>query len=135
MEEIGLVDTTDYVAESTEPDVESTESTEPDVDYVAESTEPDVESTESDVEVTESTEPKTEEVVEPVTKAAKTKKVKEPKPPKGPSKKDIVGPVIKQGIADGVPRKDILTRLRNEYNLSDACANTYYQNFKSGTWQ
>lgn len=66
------------------------------------------------------------------TKAEKpAKEVKE----KAPSTKSKVVPVVTAAIAAGTARKDTLTKLQADFGISAACANTYYQNVKSGAWK
>lgn len=66
------------------------------------------------------------------TKAEKpAKEVKE----KAPSTKSKVVPVVTAAIAAGTARKDTLAKLQADFGISAACANTYYQNVKSGIWK
>lgn len=66
------------------------------------------------------------------TKAEKpAKEVKE----KAPSTKSKVVPVVTAAIAAGTARKDTLAKLQADFGISAACANTYYQNVKSGNWK
>lgn len=51
------------------------------------------------------------------------------------SKKSKVIPVVQAAIAAGTARKDTLAKLQADLGISAACANTYYQNVKSGTWK
>ena len=69
---------------------------------------------------------------DPATKAEKpAKEVKE----KAPSTKSKVVPVVTAAIAAGTARKDTLAKLQADFGISAACANTYYQNVKSGNWK
>ena len=66
------------------------------------------------------------------TKAEKpAKEVKE----KAPSTKSKVVPVVTAALAAGTARKDTLAKLQADFGISAACANTYYQNVKSGSWK
>ena len=51
---------------------------------------------------------------------------------KAPSKKDRTVAIFK--AMAGSARKDIITKMKADLGLSDAGANTYYQNCKSGAW-
>jgi hypothetical protein len=51
---------------------------------------------------------------------------------KEPSKKDRTIAIFKSMA--GQPRKDIIAKMKTDLGLSDAGANTYYQNCKSGAW-
>ena len=66
------------------------------------------------------------------TKAEKpAKEVKE----KAPSTKSKVIPLVTAAIAAGTARKDTLAKMQADFGISAACANTYYQNVKSGSWK
>lgn len=66
------------------------------------------------------------------TKAEKpAKEVKE----KAPSTKSKVLPLVSAAIAAGTARKDTLAKMQADFGISAACANTYYQNVKSGAWK
>ena len=69
------------------------------------------------------------------TKAEKPAKEKVEKAPKAPSTKSKVLPLVAAAIAAGTARKDTLAKMQTEFGISAACANTYYQNVKSGTWK
>ena len=69
------------------------------------------------------------------TKAEKPAKEKVEKAPKAPSTKSKVLPLVTAAIAAGTARKDTLAKMQTEFGISAACANTYYQNVKSGTWK
>ena len=69
------------------------------------------------------------------TKAEKPAKEKVEKAPKAPSTKSKVLPLVTAAIAAGTARKDTLAKMQSEFGISAACANTYYQNVKSGAWK
>lgn len=50
------------------------------------------------------------------------------------SKKSQTVAIFKTMTAEGKPRKDIIAKMKADLGLSDAGANTYYQNCKSGAW-
>ncbi len=54
--------------------------------------------------------------------------------PAAPSKKQIAGGLFTAMKAEGKARKDIMAAMKTATGMSDACASTYYQNFKSGAW-
>lgn len=62
------------------------------------------------------------------------KKAEVPAEAKEPSKKERTIAMFKLMTADGKVRKDIIASMKSELGLSAACANTYYQNAKSGLW-
>ena len=68
-------------------------------------------------------------------KPAKEKVEKVEKAPKAPSTKSKVLPLVTAAIAAGTARKDTLAKLQADFGISAACANTYYQNVKSGNWK
>lgn len=51
------------------------------------------------------------------------------------SKKSKVIPLVTAAIAAGTARKDTLAKMQADLGISAACANTYYQNVKSGAWK
>lgn len=55
--------------------------------------------------------------------------------PKAPSKKEQTVAMFAEMTAKGLPRKDIIARMKSELGLSVPGANTYYQNCKSGAWK
>jgi hypothetical protein len=50
------------------------------------------------------------------------------------TKKSQTVAIFKTLTAEGKPRKDIIAKMKTDLGLSDAGANTYYQNCKSGAW-
>lgn len=54
---------------------------------------------------------------------------------KAPSKKDLTIAMYTTMTAAGLPRKDIIAKMKSELGLSVPGANTYYQNCKSGAWK
>ena len=67
--------------------------------------------------------------------ATKAEKPAKEKVEKAPSTKSKVLPLVTAAIAAGTARKDTLTKLQSDFGISAACANTYYQNVKSGAWK
>ena len=72
-------------------------------------------------------------------KAPKGKKAKKevkadeaPVEAKEPTKKERTIAIYKS--MSGSARKDVIAKMKSDLPCSDACANTYYQNVKSGTW-
>ena len=69
------------------------------------------------------------------THTVKTAMVKSAKPgAKVPSVKSKVVPIIAAALTAGTARKTTLEKIQTKFNISSACANTYYQNVKSGLW-
>jgi len=54
--------------------------------------------------------------------------------PKEPSKKELTIALVHAGWDAKLARKDIIAKMIAEIGMSGPCANTYYQNVKSGTW-
>lgn len=50
------------------------------------------------------------------------------------SKKSQTIAIFTEMTAAGKVRKEIIAKMQADLGLSDACANTYYQNCKSGAW-
>ncbi len=70
-------------------------------------------------------------------KPAKAPKVKAEKPakePKAPSKKALTIALYDSMKAEGKTRAEIIAAMMAQLGLSQAGANTYYQNVKSGAW-
>lgn len=57
-----------------------------------------------------------------------------PEEPKEPSKKDLTIAIVHAGWDAKKARKDIIKEMIDKIGMSGPCANTYYQNVRSGTW-
>lgn len=63
------------------------------------------------------------------------KTVEQQQPAKKLTKKAQTIQMYAEGHAAGLARKDIIARMKTELGMSDAGANTYYQNVHSGIWK
>jgi len=110
-------------------------------------TETNVTETAAEVKATKATKPAATKATKPAAQgkkqgkattatkpAAKAKKEAAPKAEKPASKKSLCVPIVSGAIKAGTARKDTVAKLMTELGISQACANTYYQNVKSGAW-
>ena len=77
----------------------------------------------------------TKPAAEKAPKATKAEKPAKEAKPVVESKKSKVIPMVTAAIAAGTARKDTLAKMQADLGISAACANTYYQNVKSGAWK